>query len=90
MRFAKSTWPLDKQGRLTDVLDHGKARKHQTDIYVSSTDPWHSRHRSRPGTEQPGFDFIFKTGLTNGLAASPAGAGVFDNPDNAASGNSLI
>jgi len=76
---------LDNQSRLNDVLDHGKARKNQTDIYVSSTDPWHRAIDRDPGTEQPGFDFIFKTGLTNGLPLLLPAPVLFDNPDNAAS-----
>ncbi|HEY0349253.1 MAG TPA: discoidin domain-containing protein [Pyrinomonadaceae bacterium] len=76
---------LDNQGRLNDVLDHGKARKHQTDIYVSSTDPWHRAIDRDPDTEQPGFDFIFKTGLTNGLPLLLPAPVLFDNPDNVAS-----
>jgi hypothetical protein len=76
---------LDNQRRLIDVLDHGKARKHQTDIYVSSTDPWHRAIDRDPGTEQPGFDFIFKTGLTNGLPLLLPAPVLFDNPDNVAS-----
>ncbi|HEX7721486.1 MAG TPA: discoidin domain-containing protein [Pyrinomonadaceae bacterium] len=76
---------LDNQGRLNDVLDHGRARKNQTDIYVSSTDPWHRAIDRDPGTEQPGFDFIFKTGLTNGLPLLLPAPVLFDNPDNVAS-----
>jgi hypothetical protein len=75
---------LDSQGRLNDVIDHGIARNKQTDIYVSSTDPWHRAIDRDPDTEQPGFDFIFKTGLTNGLPLLVPVPVLFDTPDNAA------
>src|SRR5437868_15343553 len=44
---------LDRSGRLNDVITHGVARNKQTDIYVSSTDPWHRTIDRDPDTEQP-------------------------------------
>jgi hypothetical protein len=75
---------LDSRGRLNDVIDHGTGRSKQTDIYVSSTDPWHREIDRDPETEQPGFDFIFKTGLTNGLPMLVPVPVLFDTPENAA------
>src|SRR6266852_3959683 len=75
---------LDSRGRLNDVIDHGTARNQQTDIYVSSTDPWHRATDRDDQTEQPGFDFIFKSGLTNGLPMLLPVPVLFDIPENAA------
>ena len=75
---------LDARGRLNDVIDHGIGRHEQTDIYVSSTDPWHRAIDRDRDTEQPGFDFIFRNGLTNGLPMLLPVAVLFDTPDNAA------
>ena len=74
----------DSRGGFHDVLDHGTARNKQSDIYVSSTDPWHRAIDRDPETEQPGFDFIFKTGLTNGLPMLVPVAVLFDTPENGA------
>src|SRR5258706_7370623 len=74
---------LDSQGRLNDALDHGTARNKQNDIYVSSTDRLHRAIDRDPETEQPGFDFIFKTGLTNDLPMLLPIAMLFDTPENA-------
>ena len=75
---------LDSRGRLNDVIDHGIGRHEQTDIYVSSTDPWHRATDRDDQTEQPGFDFIFKSGLTNGLPMLLPVPVLFDIPENAA------
>jgi hypothetical protein len=75
---------LDSRGGFHDVIDHGIGRHEQTDIYVSSTDPWHRAIDRDPETEQPGFDFIFQTGLTNGLPMLLPVAVLFDTPENAA------
>src|SRR5216683_5026682 len=75
---------LDSRGRLNDVIDHGIGRHEQTDIYVSSTDPWHRATDRDDQTEQPGFDLIFKSGLTNGLPMLLPVPVLFDTPENAA------
>jgi len=75
---------LDGRGRLNDAIDHGTGRSKQTDIYVSSTDPWHRAIDRDDQTEQPGFDFIFKSGLTNGLPMLLPVPVLFDTPENAA------
>ena len=75
---------LDDRGRFNDAIDHGLGRYKQTDIYVSSTDPWHRAIDRDDQTEQPGFDFVFKTGLTNGLPLLVPVPVVYDTPENAA------
>jgi hypothetical protein len=75
---------LNGRGRLTDAMDHGVGRHKQTDIYVSSTDPWHRAIDRDDQTEQPGFDFVFKTGLTNGLPLLVPVPVLYDTPENAA------
>lgn len=75
---------LDSQGRFKDRIDHGLGRYKQTDIYVSSTDPWHRAIDRDDQTEQPGFDFVFKTGLTNGLPLLVPVPVIYDTPENAA------
>jgi len=75
---------LDGRGRFNDAIDHGLGRYKQTDIYVASTDPWHRAIDRDDQTEQPGFDFVFKTGLTNGLPLLVPVPVLFDTPENAA------
>ncbi len=75
---------VDGRGRLRDAMDHGTGRYKQNDIYVSSTDPWHRAIDRDPETEQPGFDFIFKSGLTNGLPMLLPVAVLYDTPENGA------
>jgi hypothetical protein len=75
---------FDAAGRFTDHLLHGKKRDQQTTIYVSSTDPWHRAIDRDESIEQPGFDFILKSGLTNDLPLLiPVGV-LYETPENAA------
>jgi len=75
---------IDHRNRFTDVIHHGSARNHQTVIYVSSTDPWHREIDRDNQTEQPGFDFIFRSGLTNNLPMLIPVAVLYDTLENAA------
>jgi hypothetical protein len=75
---------IDQHNRFTDVIRHGRARNDQTVMYVSSTDPWHREIDRDDETEQPGFDFIFRSGLTNGLPLLIPVALLYDTPENAA------
>ncbi|PYS34429.1 MAG: glycosyl hydrolase family 5 [Acidobacteria bacterium] len=75
---------LDQRGRLKDVIHHAAKRNGQTNIYVSSTDPWHREIDRDEQTEQPGFDFIFNSGLTNGLPLLLPVPVLYDTPENAA------
>lgn len=75
----------DSAGRFHDVVRHGIERNTQTTVYVSSTDPWHRAIDRDVNTEQPGFDFIFSSGLTNGLPMLLPAPVLYDTPENAAS-----
>ncbi len=71
-------------GGLRDVVRHGATRHGQSVVYVSSTDPWHRASDRDPGVEQPGFDRVYRSGLTSGLPVMiPVGA-LYDTPENAA------
>jgi len=75
---------LRADGGLGDVVRHGAGPKLQTIATVSSTDPWHRAVDRDPGLEQPGFDRLFRSGITNGLPVMiPLGA-LYDTPENAA------
>ena len=74
----------DAKGNFHDGIRHATDRKRQTIIHVSSTDPWHSESDLDEGIEQPGFDRIFASGLTNGLPVLLPTGLVYDTPENAA------
>src|SRR5205085_2226365 len=67
-----------------DLIRHGAGRELQTNIYVSSTDPWHRSTDRDDRVEQPGFDFIFRSGLTNGMLVLTPVPVLYDTPENAA------
>jgi len=74
---------VGRDGRFTDLVRHGRDRHRQTRIIVSSTDPWH-RAKDRDRTvEQPAFDLVFGSGLTNGLPVLVPACLLFDTPENA-------
>jgi F5/8 type C domain len=52
-------------GRLADLLRHGTSRQTQSLTYASSTDPWHRASDLELDLEQPGFDRVAMSGLTN-------------------------
>src|SRR5437870_8449700 len=72
---------MDSRARFKDAIHHGAKRDDQTVIYVSSTDPWHREADRDDATEQPGFDFIFKSGLTNGLPMLVPVPVLYDTPE---------
>jgi hypothetical protein len=74
---------IDAAGRFHDLIRHSPNHK-QTTIYVSSTDPWHREIDRDEQTEQPGFDFVFSSGLTNGLPTMMPVPVLYDTPENAA------
>jgi hypothetical protein len=75
---------LDDGRAFQDDISHAANNKLQTVTYTSSTDPWHRAVDLDPNTEQPGFDLLFRSGLTNGLPVLiPVGV-LYDTPDNAA------
>ncbi|RUQ29738.1 MAG: glycosyl hydrolase family 5 [Candidatus Competibacteraceae bacterium] len=75
---------LDDKGRFHDEIRHGKHKDKQTIIYTSSTDPWHRVSDKDPNVEQPGFDLIMRSGLSNHLPIlTPVGL-LYDTPENSA------
>jgi hypothetical protein len=75
---------IGPDGQLKDVLRHGKGRLRQTVMHVSSTDPWHRASDRDPELEQPAFDLVFQSGVTNGLPMMVPVGVLYDTPDNAA------
>lgn len=74
----------DSSGKFHDVIRHGAGRERQTIMYVSSTDPWHRSMDRDDRVEQPGFDFVFHSGLTNGMPVLTPVPVLYDTPENAA------
>lgn len=72
----------DNKGRFTDVLRHGRTNTTQNVMYASSTDPWHRANDIDTHIEQPGFDRVIKSGLTNGLNMLMPVALLYDTPEN--------
>jgi hypothetical protein len=71
-------------GKFTDLMHHSPDN-FQTATYASSVDPWHDPTGiAKDDGEQPGFDLVYKSGLTNGLPMTVSVAMLYDNPDNAA------
>jgi len=73
-----------RNGKLIDRIKHGASRLAQTRIYVSSTDPWHRATDLDKNVEQPGFDRLFQSGLTNDLPVLMPVPLLYDTPENAA------
>jgi len=69
---------------LHDEIRHTADHDKQTVFYVSSTDPWHRETDLDEGVEQPGFDRVFQSGLTNNLPALVPTGILYDTPENAA------
>ncbi|MGI4791535.1 MAG: discoidin domain-containing protein [Janthinobacterium lividum] len=76
---------LDRQGHFHDLIRHTSNGKTQTQITVSSTDPWHRASDLDTQVEQPGFDRVFRSGLTRGLPLLVPTGLLYDTPENAAS-----
>lgn len=72
------------KGQFRDLIRHGAERRGQTIMHVSSTDPWHRGSDLDEGVEQPGFDRIFRGGLTNGRPMLLPTGLLYDDPENAA------
>jgi hypothetical protein len=71
-------------GKFTDLMHHSP-NDSQTLTYGSSVDSWHDpKGIATDDGEQPGFDLIYKSGLTQGLPMTIPVAMLYDNPDNAA------
>ena len=68
--------------RSADRVHHFNNHRQST-MYVSSTDPWHRAIDRDPRIEQPGFDLVFSSGLTNGLPMLTPAPVLYDVPENA-------
>jgi len=75
---------LRSDGSLSDVMRHGRTMATQTITYASSTDPWHRASDVDPDTEQPGFDRVYRSGITRGRSMLVPVGVLYDTPDNAA------
>jgi hypothetical protein len=75
---------LEDNGAFHDAIAHAASNKAQTVTYTSSTDPWHRAVDLDPNTEQPGFDLVFGSGLTNNLPVMMPVGVLYDTPENAA------
>jgi hypothetical protein len=73
----------DNAGTFHDEVDHAPSAQKQTITYTSSTDPWHRAIDIDKSTEQPGFDLVFRSGLTSGLPALVPVPILYDTPENA-------
>jgi hypothetical protein len=71
-------------GRFRDEVHHAANNAAQSLVYVSSTDPWHREADQDQLIEQPGFDRVFRSGLTNGLPMLTPVPLLYDTPENAA------
>lgn len=75
---------ITAKGRFVDAVHH-TADSSQTLTYASSIDPWHdSTGIATDDGEQPGFDVVYKSGITRGLPMTVPVAMLYDNPENAA------
>ncbi|HYA24736.1 MAG TPA: discoidin domain-containing protein [Terriglobales bacterium] len=75
---------FNSSGQFVDLMHHSPD-PNQTLTYASSVDPWHDPSGiATDDGEQPGFDFVFNSGLTRGIAMTIPVAMLYDNPDNAA------
>jgi hypothetical protein len=71
-------------GKLSDVLRHGTSRQTQSVTYASSTDSWHRASDVDLDLEQPGFDRVATSGLTNGLPMMIPVPVLFSTPEDGA------
>lgn len=75
---------INSAGKFTDFMKHS-ADGNQTLTYGSSVDPWHTpKGIATDDGEQPGFDLVYKSGLTRGIPMTVPVAMLYDNPENAA------
>ncbi len=71
------------KGGITDYIVHSNGSD-QTAMYVSSNDGWHTpASAATDDGEQPGFDLIYNSGLTQGLPMTVPVAMLYDTPENA-------
>ena len=69
---------------LRDAVRHGADSHRQSTTYASSTDPWHRATDIDVELEQPGFDRVFRSGLTFGRPAMIPVPVLYGTPEDAA------
>ncbi len=85
---------LDAHGVLHDILVHSicggnpeserECKHHQTVIFVSSIDPWHTAaDQIRTGQDQPGLDIVSRNAITRGLPMMYPIPMLYSTPENA-------
>lgn len=81
----RELWVGRRNGaKLADLLRHGTSRRTQSLAYASSTDPWHRASDIDLDLEQPGFDRVARSGLTNGLPMMIPVPVLFSTPEDGA------
>ncbi len=75
---------IDNEQQFKDEISHAPDKTKQTPIYVSSTDSWHREIDKDPRVEQPGFDRLFRSGLTNRRPMLTPASLLYDTPESAA------
>jgi hypothetical protein len=70
-------------GQFVDILNHTPGQA-QTNIQVSSNDPWHTAEDSIPSRIQTGFDLFFTSGITNQLPAMIPVSMLYGTPEDGA------
>jgi hypothetical protein len=75
---------LGPAGEFHDAMRHATSATGQSEILVSSTDPWHRASDLDSNVAQPGLDLLFRSGLTRGQPALVPTGLLFDTPENAA------
>jgi hypothetical protein len=75
---------LGPDGVFVDAMRHGRSREGQTQVNVSSTDPWHRAVDRDLDTEQPSLDLMFADRLNGGLPLMVPVGVFYDTPENAA------
>ena len=73
---------LDAFNVFHDIIVH-KPGQDQTTVYVSSTDPWHSKAMKVQDTEQIGLDYVLHSELAQSLPMTIPVPLLYGNPDNA-------
>ena len=72
---------MNSKGEFQDHIFHSPDH-HQSIVYVSSTDSWHTSNDIDPNIEQAGIDRFFASGLTADQPALMPAALLYDTPDN--------
>jgi hypothetical protein len=72
---------MNSKGEFQDHTFHSPDH-HQSIVYVSSTDSWHTSNDIDPNIEQAGIDHFFASGLTADQPALMPAALLYDTPDN--------